>query len=110
MNYVDLFFNSRRALLPCCMALVGCAGCVEPNYRNEVSTNSQGAVEVHRVEKDELATPPAHPAPDSPQSTPALTTTGSIDDRIAALQAQIDKLDAEITRLKLQKATGSPTP
>ncbi|HET6247513.1 MAG TPA: hypothetical protein VFE47_07450 [Tepidisphaeraceae bacterium] len=97
----------KNRLSPLIFAAAACAlfafGCQEPNYRNEVSTNAQGAVEVHRVAKD---APPHEPA-----ANPTARTDPTTEQRLAALEAQVLELRAEVSRLnsgKLQKPATSP--
>jgi hypothetical protein len=99
-------------LVACLLSLSAIfAGCSEPNYRNEVAANAQGGVEVHRVPKDVAPASPAVAA-DAPKPTAvrATNTNGqSIDEQIAHVQSQINQLNAELTKLQLQKAA-SQTP
>lgn len=96
-------------ILVSCLALGFATGCHEPNYRNEVTTDSEGHVEVHHVPKDVSSSPPS----DAPGSAPsaAIPSPGDpLDKRIEALEAQARQLNEEIAKLKLQKETGKASP
>ncbi len=89
------------ALMPCAMFCV--AGCVEPNYRTEVQTNAQGAVEVHRVAKDSTGAPPVAK---EPARAPAVVEkpTDTLDHRIEILEGRVRELNDQIAQLKREKA------
>jgi hypothetical protein len=93
---------------------LGCPGCHEPDYRNEVVSDAQGRVQVHRVAKDAADSAAPDSAAHAPVRTsgaaPAVSPGESIDRRIETLQSQVDRLNEEITKLKLQKAAGAQTP
>ena len=100
-----LHYIFARRLIAVSSLAVGCFGCHEPNYRAEVTSNGQGSMELHRVPKDpaETSTPvPSHASGARPVAAPG----ASIDRRIEELEAQVTRLNEEITKLKLEKAAG----
>jgi outer membrane murein-binding lipoprotein Lpp len=92
-----------RLIFSSAVAFMLCTGCSEPNYRNDVTTNGQGQVEVHRMPKDSQPQMAA-PAPQQAVTpAPAAPSGQTIDQQIADLESQVRALNARIDRLKLQK-------
>ncbi|HWE00938.1 MAG TPA: hypothetical protein VG326_00910 [Tepidisphaeraceae bacterium] len=103
MNYPSA---SRRLAIVISAAFFGLAtGCVEPNYRTDVRPTGQGGVEVYRLPKDD---PTPGPAPVS--NIPAASQAPqNFDQQIDALEKQVRAKNAEIERLKQEKASHPTT-
>jgi hypothetical protein len=82
------------------------AGCQEPNYRMDVRPTGEGGVNVQRIPKDDPVPPPASDAPALSQSP---QPPQSVDAQIDALEKQVRAKNAEIERLKQEKAAHPTT-
>jgi hypothetical protein len=99
-----LSYGRSLALMPVIVA-GGLIGCVEPNYRNEVTSDGQAHVKVEHVAKDPVPVRAVSAAPTtSDGATSVVPQTGTVDQRIDALEEQSRRLNEEITKLKLQRA------
>jgi hypothetical protein len=98
MNYPCNLRGLAAPILIACFGLSG--GCVEPNYRADVRPTGQGGVEVYRIPKDDPVPAPAPAVTQTPQA---------VDDRIEELEKQVRAQNAEIQKLKQEKAAAPTT-